>query len=71
MRWFSSRVTWPRDTVLVWECGACVVLWLVFMRFDFRQPVLIRFSRIREERGGEMALFPGDLGLRRLPCVGM
>ena len=41
------------------------------MRFDFREPVLIWFSLIMYGRGGEMVLFSDDLGLRRLPRVGM
>ena len=40
-------------------------------RFDFLETVLIWFSRIREEREGEMVLFLGNLGLRRRPGVGM
>ena len=62
MRWFSSRAIWGSDTFLVCKCEACFLLWLVMMRVDFREPVLFRFSRIREGREGEMVLFSGDWG---------
>ena len=41
------------------------------MRFNFREPVLFRVSRISEGREGEMVLFSGGMGLRRRFGVGM
>ena len=70
MRWFSSRPTWGQDSFLA-NVRLALFSEPVMMRFDFRDPVLIRFSCIRGERGGEMVLFSGDLGPRLLPCVGM
>ena len=43
----------------------------VMMRFNFRESVLFRVSRLREGREGEIVLFSGDMGLRRRFGVGM
>ena len=71
MRWFSSPVIGVETPSLCANVRLALLCELVMKRFDFHEPVLLWFSRIRERRGGKMVLFSGDLGLTCLPCVRM